>query len=520
MRTAGPLLATLAGKVACPLFLLAACKSGKHDADVQVAEVKGPVAARMLLREHEEAASCAGVSGITERLGCIFSTTMTTCAWAELESPELAAHPMGKDLSACQALGNTGPRVQVGGTGTDYHLEADPAGGRLAYSRSVTEAAVAYVLGGIVVGVEMTPLPVDWAKVPSLDSRLSTFFSGNGDSDVGQRLLVYAQTKGGEKAVVELMNEVAESSVDRWHSLYARLEDEGLKRQALAKLHEQLKEGDEALITDLIAYPDVQPRDFTALLATAAEATVSANADWYTVSPLLEELQRRKHPLAGELACRIYGMQVLSAMPSAAYEYDEVQDPDAESGALVILAREKTPCRWVAIALERSPCDDAHRCLLDGGLPDPDGDGEDLYDENGEPLVEQRPLCSKRVALSALRRRVSAEDGEEYEDLPATGPLLLAAGYTHDALPKDLVAKNARRLYRYVYPPAPKPEPGDELYEYDDTPAVPCQRPRDLPSAVCHLPLDVTEVTYNGCRLRIDDKAGVVRVEELKPAPK
>ncbi len=500
------------------LLAAAACHSGGHDSDVVAVEVKSPVQARLMLREHEEAASCTGTNGVVERLSCIFQTTMTTCAYVELESPELAAVPFGKDLAACQGLSSWGPRVLVAGAGTDYRLEADPAGGRIAYSRGGSSATVAYLIDGVAVGVDSTDWPVDWNTLSPLDDLIAAFYSAAGpDTPTGNRLLAYAQSRGGERAVVELMNRLTESSIDRWAGLYEHLEDEALKREALSGLHAHLRGDDAAqLVSDLIAYPELQPRDFTALVATAAERWVRDNGDWYTLSPLLDELQRRKHPAAAELACRIYGMQLLSSMPSAGYsEYDEVADPDAQAGALAIIAREKAPCRWVGIALQNDPCAVEHRCLPDGGLPDPEAE-DLLYDEDtGAPIITARPLCSRAVALSAVRRGIAAEDDEELEDLPLQGPLLLAAGYAHDAIPKELFARNARRLYRFDFPPPPPPTA--ERADAGETNDPPCQRPRDLSGAVCHLPLDVTEVTFNGCRLRIDDKARVVRVEELKP---
>ncbi|MBL8957151.1 MAG: hypothetical protein JNK82_40635 [Myxococcaceae bacterium] len=475
--------------------------------------------ARLVVREHDESVPCVGAGGLIERLTCIFQTQATTCAWVELESPELAASPLGNDLSACQALTSFGPRVIVPGQGVTYGLEVDPAGNardghRLAYTRDGVQATVAYVIDGHSVGITNAAWPPVWKAIPPLDDRLATLFAGTTDALAQRRLREYTLANGGERRLVTLLTGVG---VDRWRDLYDHLEDPEARRDALKLLHARLGDPDEdqvQLLADLTEHPELQPADFTALLANAAERSVRESDDWYAVAPLLEELHRRKHPAAADLACRVFGMQTLSSMPSGDHAYDEMGDPDAVAGALVIIGQQKVPCPWVAIALERDPCSETYRCEPDGGLVEPDGDEAEYDEETGEPILRARPLCGRAAALSALRRGVAAEGDEEYEDIPAAdGPVLLGVGYLHGQVPKELVAKNARRMYRFEYPPVPTEQEVEDGAAYDE----PCRRPRDLPGAVCHLPLSVTDVTFNGCRLHIDDKAHVVRVEELKP---
>lgn len=501
---------------ASAVLVLCACHSSPHEADVVVAEVNAPIHARIMLREHEEPVDCTGVSGVVDRITCIFQTSSMTCHWLEIDSPELAARPFGTDLNACNSLPPHGPRVRVGESPTGWQLEVDSAGARLAYYRPGDTATVAYVLDGVVVGANVsTAVPVKWADVPTLDDNLVALFSV-ADTETGRRLLAYAEKSGGEAKVVDLMRPIADSSVDRWFELYDRLEDGELKRRALAGLHERLHEEvvSMELVVGMIAYPEVQPPDFHELLADAAQIELSAYTDWYTLQPILEELAERKDPLAGELACRVYGMQVLSALPgSSQVYYEESSDLEVERGALAIVARQKTKCPWVQIALDSDPCSESLRCLTDGGLPDPEAELDDPYDPiTGEAIYVARPLCSRAVAASAIKRLVPKQDDEDedYEPGPEIGPLLLGAGYAEGVVSKELLSRNARRMYRYQYP---KPPPPDED-GYQEEPA--CSRPRNLPDAVCKLPLAVNELVFNNCRARIDDKAQVVRVEELK----
>jgi hypothetical protein len=495
------------------VLVLCACHSSPHEADAVVAEVKAPIHARIMLREHEEPVDCTGTTGVVERITCIFHTSNTTCHWLEIDSPELSARPFGTDLNACNSLPPYGARVRLAESPTGWELEADPAGTRLAYHRPKEGAIVAYVLDGVVVGANVsTPVPVKWSDVPTLDDNLVDLFTV-ADAETGRRLLAYAERSGGETKVVDLMRPIADSSVDRWFELYDRIEDAELKSRALAALHERVREEDapKELLVGLIAYPEVQPADFHALLADAAKLELSGYTDWYSLQPLLDELAQRKDPLAGELACRVYGMQVLSSMPdSSQVYYEESTDLEVERGALAIVARQKTKCPWVQIALDNAPCSEALRCLTDGGLPDPEAELDDPYDPvTGEPIYVARPLCSRAVAAAALGR-LAPKDDEEYEPEPELGPLLLAAGYAEGVVSRELLSRNARRMYRYQYP---KPPPPDED-GYPEEP--PCSRPRNLPDAVCKLPLSVSELVFNNCRARIDDKAQVVRVEELK----
>ncbi len=498
------------------VLVLCACHSSPHEADAVVAEVKAPIHARIMLREHEEPVDCAGLTGVVERITCIFHTSSTTCHWLEIDSPELAARPFGTDLNACNSLPPYGARVRLGESPTGWELEVDPSGSRLAYHRPKDSATVAYVLDGVVVGANVTArVPVNWSEVPTLDENLVDLFTV-ADAETGRRLLAHAEKSGGEAKVVELMRPIAESSVDRWFELYDRIEDAELKSRALVALHERVHEEDapKELLVGLIAYPQVQPADFQALLADAARLELSGYTDWYSLQPMLDELVARKDPLAGELACRVYGMQVLSSMPdSSQVYYEESADLEVERGALSIVALQKTKCPWVQLALDNDPCSESLRCLTDGGLPDPEADLEDPYDPiTGEAIYVARPLCSRAVAASAIKRLApKADDDEgEYEPEPQIGPLLLGAGYAEGVVSKELLSRNARRMYRYQYP---KPPPPDED-GYQAEPA--CSRPRNLPDAVCKLPLTVNELVFNNCRARIDDKAQVVRVEELK----
>lgn len=496
------------------LALLLGCHSSTHESDVVAFEVTAPLHARIMMREHEEPIECSGVSGLVERVSCIFQTSLTTCTWLELDSPELAAHPFGHELQACQMLPpRSGPRIAVGDAPV-HGLEVDPGGGRVAFQHA-SGATVVYALDGVVVGTAPVAWPVKWPAVPALDARLGEFFAG-ADEDTARRLLAYAEKAFGTTRVVDLMLPVADASIDRWYELYQKLDDEASKQKALGALHQRLKDEDVPLelVTGLAAYPDVQPAGYRDLVAEHAKAQVALYDDWYSVQPLLAELARRRDPLAGELSCRIYGMQVLSSQPAMndEYYYGENIDPDAQAGALAIVGQLKTPCPWVGISLEQEPCATALRCLADGGLPDPEGEEEEMYDpDTGDAVYVARPLCSRAVAARALREATAGEASEEGLSPAPVGPLLLAIGYEQGSVSKELVARNARRMYRFVWPTPPPVN--DDGYQDD----APCQRPRNLPNAICGLPLSVTEVVFNNCRARIDDKAHVVRVEVNEP---
>jgi hypothetical protein len=142
-------------------------------------------------------------------------------------------------------------------------------------------------------------------------------------------------------------------------------------------------------------------------------------------------------------------------------------------------------------------------------------EGED-FDGESESAPPPRPLCSAEVASRTIALMGGGDEGLSWSEYP--GPLLLAAGHQRGAVSKDLLLRNARRLYRYLSPAVPKVDidagSADDADPVEDDP--PCSRPRDLGEAVCRLPVNVTELSYDGCRLQIDDKAKVVRVEALK----
>jgi hypothetical protein len=481
--------------------------------DTVAIEAKGRVHARVMEREHEAQVSCDGASGVLERLQCIFKSSVTRCSWVEIDSPALAAQPMGSDLQACRDLPGRGPRVALDRPTpvTGWRLDADPKEERVAVG-SGSEAVVLYLLDGTVVGSTSAAWPVSWSGVDRLDAHLEDFFSSSPEGATSERLLEYALRTQGEATLVRMIDRVVETSIDRWHDGYQRLEDPNNKREALKLLHARLR-GDVSvieLLAGLVAYPDAQPSNFERLLAAAASDSVVQGVDWYTMQPLLAELARRQNPLADRLACRIYGEQVIGALPGTEDMYSQAADTSKRDDALEFLARSKVPCPWVAIALDANPCSPLLRCALDGGAPN---DEEAVAGGDGVDPVSVRPLCSRDVADRMLDLPQYGPEGAAGD--PYSGVALLAAGYARGALSRELVLRNARRLYRYQYPPAPSPSSDDEEPVSDALMPL-CRQPGNLPDAVCQLPLTVTDLEYGGCRLHIDDKAKVVRVEEVE----
>ena len=157
----------------------------------------------------------------------------------------------------------------------------------------------------------------------------------------------------------------------------------------------------------------------------------------------------------------------------------------------MVLARLKTPCPWVRVALESDPCSAALRCAADAGTL------VEARDED-EP-VKALPLCTGqgRALLAAL-----PDDSQLDRVNPAA--MLFAAAYAQGAIPADVLSRNARRLYSYTLPSG------------DDREVAWCAQDQGNPEeAVCRLPLTATAFEYSRCRMRIDDEKHLVRVEEL-----
>jgi hypothetical protein len=499
--------------------VLAACAKGKGaPSDAVVAEVTSPAHVTLRVREVEEPADCTSLSGL-DWAKCLFRTTTTDCAWLEVDSPSLAAAPMGSKLEDCRRLGFTGARFRLAEAPyTGARLEVAPDADRFAVELAPGSGALMWLLDGEVVGAGSTAWPPDWSVAPTLSQQLPALFV-QADELTRHKLSAYARRSGGDAAVVELMNLIDDQAIDHWAAMYDLLADEALKEKALAAMHDELREGDALeVLTSLIAYPELQPKDFATLMAWAAAEQVAINGSWYDYEPLLEELLKRGDARAGELACRVYGQQVLGSLYGAISEYDELSDPEAENGALSIVAKTKALCPWIQIALDRDPCASDLRCELDGGLKgDPYLDDGSQYADDLASPVAQEPLCSRAAADLAIEAPPEDEQGAPVNQ---HGPVLLAAAYARAAISPELLRRNARRMYRIDRPALLRPAGYDGGEEFDgwelEADEGPCRRPRALADAVCRLPLTATDLSFAGCRLHIDDKAKVVRVEELK----
>src|SRR5262249_24639140 len=160
-----------------------------------------------------------------------------------------------------------GPRVSlVNLPPSMIDLAADPSGGRLAVPIAPGIARIFWLLDGRVVGSGTGNWPPKWAAEPTLDERLVEIFAVP-DRETAQRLLQYALKTGGEPIVVDMMSELGDSEFPRWAEVYESLKSADLKQQALAAIDTRMREGPSVeLVSSLINYPELQPKDFTDVL--------------------------------------------------------------------------------------------------------------------------------------------------------------------------------------------------------------------------------------------------------------
>ncbi|MBK7862320.1 MAG: hypothetical protein IPJ65_27675 [Archangiaceae bacterium] len=504
--------------VALAVLALAACAddptAAGHDADRVAVELKGPPHVRVLLREHEAAPRCDPAKPWHERVRCMFSSgDVTSCAWLEVDSPALAAAPpLGPTFKDCGAVRERGVRSRLPAPGPagGYRVDVAPEGDRIAVKVG-SAAMLFYVLDGATVGFISTPWPVSWVAVPTLEAALPRLYSLT-DASSARTLASWAIRTGGDPLLVSVLAGLDGNMLDDWQSLYAQLSSDDARRQAREALWKKVQEPDpnyELLSAFIDVDPALHPPDFHAMLRRAALEAVAEDTQWATLEPLLEGLAARDDPLAGTLACRVYGYFVVLSLADPDGSSSPQIEPTFRDGPLALLTRTRTACPWVKVALEADPCARSLRCGPDGGLVEPDTGPAEAFssgDDDGEG-GGSLPLCTRAVAEGVLAPPTDAGLGPEALDYP--GPLLLAAAYRQGVVSAELLQRNARRTYRFELPdqtPA-REERGQES---------PCSRPDEVRDALCRLPLSTTTFEWYACRAHIDDKAKVVRVEALK----
>lgn len=543
----------------CLLLALAACER-KPRRDAVIAEVKTPVHAVVRAHETDVPAQC-DETGV-KRLTCLFKSEHRGCLYLELghaaEEPLPPPSPLfaktgapGEEPDVCERSELwTESRLLLRATpGDTADLREDEAGERIAVRVGAGRWEVIYLLDGELIAASsarsalamLTALrpstkkpnlshvrtvefddedepdggvaPFDWSDFKTLDDSADSLVMSASEQ---HRLRLYqrmAKRRGDAWLVPALTHGPLD---DTWEQGRALLTERG--QQALAKeLRQRLVDegsADAQLVRYFIDHPAERPANFADVLVEEA-----SSGRYYGDTGGLEALLELGDARAGTLACQFLGAQSVESLVNGYDDYGGGGGDDAVLFAAI--ARTKTKCPWVSLELEKQACSTDVRCTTKGEV---EGYETDLGDEPLPALLEapQNPLCSARAAAALLAQWKPGTSWQEGDPELPRNALLLAAAYEQGALSKDVLFRNERRQYRVEHsPPLPKKRSNQSDDEYvGELDARACaSMPTDGPTVACRLPLSITEATFNGCRLRIDDaKKTLTLIEEAPPA--
>ncbi|MEW5739313.1 MAG: hypothetical protein AB1938_10330 [Myxococcota bacterium] len=552
---------------------LAGCdKRNAKPSDNVIVEVHAPIQAVVRVHEFDVKPECTE-TGLA-RFRCFFQSELRGCTWLELgadnEVEKRAAAVFGDDADTqlCDTLASTGTLATLDSVplpARGMELAADPTGSRLAFRPAPDKPwRVFYLLGGEILGEygnSGTPLaldgrpspddpllearppaplmgPLDWSRVPTLSDRAADFLP-RAFGDHQRQLLKMVEEKRGEVGLGRALAGIMDTSEEpSWLEAWKRLGPSGRKafQDVLARSLEEYPS--EAALRRLSTAPELRPAGFADVLAKNLELQLEQGTqDFESTRLFVEALVQLDDARAGPLACEWLQDLVSEQLVSLDDYYPGMPVLESADPALIAIARFRTPCPWVRLALEREPCNVDYRCTPSGLIEtsaqaeSERQEAEDKALERGEELpstIPQHPLCTPeqvgRVVKAWIPGWLSQEpleldDVNFPEDLtsPPPGALLLAAAYAQGPLPADVLHRNARRLYRIDDRSPP-------VAEDDGSDPSACQLVdqglSDPPELACRVPADLSRLRLGGCRIEIDDAKKVIRLTPPKaPAP-
>lgn len=531
MRAPSPLRLLVLG------LALAGCGERKHPdgpLTVVAAEVHAPVYAAVKVHELDVKPECTETG--LKRFSCFFQSELRGCAVLEVGREPLAP-PEGFDdpLELLCDRGTFPYRVTVADQPLPVRgiqLEVDPLGTRVAWRAAPDKNwEIFYVLDGqllqsstraVTAASGSSDSAPDWARVPTLADQASLLV-GSAQSGQLAKLLAIIRDEEGEAGLARaLANTMHLAEEAPWRAAFASLGSGG-RTTWNAEAAEALQEDPAGPALELLmTHARLRPDGFADLLAGTAELELDSGAvDGMVLGNLAQALLELGDPRAGPLACGWLEQSVSASLLGVeeGLPFDLAIEEGAE--ALQAIARQKTACPWVRVALERDPCNLDYRCTpaglvetSDEAMAAEDRAAEEAAERGEEepPLSPQRALCGAtvvtRLADAMKPPWYLPPEAEEDEDalldppIVAPGTLLLAAGYAQGPLPPDFLKRNQRRLYTVV---DRSPKPGAEGELDPSACQLLDQSFSDAAEIACRVPVNLTRVTLSGCRIEIDD---------------
>lgn len=515
-------------------------KSRHGPSNFVAAEVSRPLSARVRVYEQDVKPECTETG--FSRYRCFFQSELYGCTVLELgDAPVLQEGEDAIDVacSRARASDRSAPLAESPLSGKGMTLDVDPEGTRIAWRGGPSMSLLVFY----VIGEELVPSPdnetatpppapladskPDWSKIPTLADRAEALVSRSRPTALPRLLTILEASRGDEAVGRALAHTVAQSSSDEWLAAFKALSVRGrgaYDQEIVAAIED---DPGSTVVAELMESPHLRPPDFADVVAHVAGAELSAGwVEGQNVPALVEALLYLGDARAGTLACTWLEQTVSTSL---------VDDGDGlpyglelESGlpALLAIARQKTPCPWVKLALERDPCSLDYRCTANGLVETSDEAVEtaDLATEEalerGEeepPLNPQHALCTPAQARRIVDGEkppwyVPGEDEDEEEPMSSVDPtrtILLSAGHSQGPLPAELVKRNQRRLYRVRDLSKPDGGVGEDATPFCDFTDHAWIDPAEI---VCRIPASLNRLTLSGCRIDIDDAQRVITI--------
>lgn len=476
------------------VVLLASCRREK--VDPRVVEVTTPLHVTVRVIEFAAEVDCDAAGDLKAELKCrLRRAPRAGCTY--VEAGDDADAPLRRTAAPSMATCDTLPPRRPLLTGTPDKRA------RIVFDDTGTRAAVlfgddAWLLyfweGQLLEARNASLMPtgrgvvsdgaVDWKQVPPL---LTVALSHTHRIEPDALMKLVDATPDAQQALDDGVVQALEAGTLRpgdvvWSRLAQRLGERGHQRvrDALLRL---VREGSEDALEWAEADESI-PRE--ALLAALRVALGDAYA-----SPLLFDALFRLSPdEAALLACREVENYELAR--------ESYVEPDDLGAALALIAQHRVKCAWLQPLLLRHACDEALR--------------HEPTEDEAESLGDA-PLLSAEEKARVLKHKLMSEDerarvDEAYDDEGRWGPLLLLAAEAQGPLPAEFLQRNRRRTYRRVYRFAGRAE----LDPCNDTDMAP-------PEWACRMPLSLTKLERDRCRMELDDVAGTMTLTGLSQAP-
>jgi hypothetical protein len=528
------------------------------------AEIHAPIHAVVRVHTYDVKPECTE-SGLL-RLRCFFQSELRGCTWLEVgPPPDIAGLSTGVfdgtlDEHLCGALADgdtTAVLETVPLPSRGMELVADPSGTRIAWRAAPDKPwHIFYLLGGVFLrnskAVESSAAvigprapddrpgpapaltfsgPLDWSKVPSLSERAVDFVA-SAHADRLDQLLATIEKDRGQIKLGRVLAAIIDSSEDAaWRAAWERLGPPG-RAAFWEAVHLELEDAPSTiLLSRLCTTRELQPPGFADTLVKNLERRLAeGRAHFESTAPALEALLHLGDARAGTLACEWLGAffsRRLGATSDGPQEWGVLR---MAVPALVAVARFRTACPWVGLALEWNPCDADYRCTPSGLVETSDRAMKEraLAEEAARDRQEaasselQNPLCTPQQLADTVTRwtpwwlaakTLDGEDVPRTDTEPPFGALLLAAAYAQGPLPAAFLKRNSRRFYQVV---DRSPSPRENQKMVTPTCGLGEQGFVDPQELACQVPPTLARLPVAGCRIEIDDARKVIRLTPPK----